>query len=434
MNAWDRIVHQLQPSVNPENFQNWLAPAQFSHIDGRSLYVSVPNESARQWLETEYLQRILDTARQLAMDFHAVVFLPGSTASPPGALATQVRFDFDQAPALNPKYTFDAFVVGSCNQFAHAAARAVATNPSRAYNPLFLYGGVGMGKTHLMQAIGRDLKSQFREMKVIYTSAEQFLTEMVTSLRYDRMTSFQERYRSVDALLVDDIQVLGSKERTQEEFFHTFNILYELGKQIVISSDSPPKDIAGLVARLRSRFEWGLIADIQAPDLETKMAILDRKSEGLGVRLPEDVRAFMATKMKSNVRELEGALIRVVAMASLNGVPINLPMAQAALKSIVAQTDRKITVDMIQRAVTEVFTLKPGQLKEKTNAKSVSYPRQIAMYIAKELTDASLPEIGRAFNGKHHTTVLHSVRKIENLRRDNPDLNRLINRIIDSFN
>ncbi len=437
MNAWNRIVHHLQQSVSAENFDNWLAPAQFSHIDGRSLYVSVPNDSAKQWLENEYQARILETARQLAMDFQSVVFLTEAPAAPivPYGPALQAQFNFDSlSPAFNPKYTFDNFVVGSCNQFAHAAARAVATNPSRAYNPLFLYGGVGMGKTHLMQAIGRELKGNFREMKVIYISAEQFLNEMVSSLRYDRMTSFQERYRSVDSLLVDDIQVLGAKERTQEEFFHTFNTLYELRKQIVISSDSPPKQISGLVDRLRSRFEWGLIADIQPPDLETKMAILDRKSDELGVRLPEDVRSFMATKMKSNVRELEGALIRLVALASLTKAEINISMAQQALKSIVAHSDRKITIDMIQRAVSEEFALKPGQLKEKTNAKTVSYPRQIAMYLAKELTDASLPEIGRFFNGKHHTTVLHSVRKIENLRCNNQDLNRLINRVIDSFN
>jgi len=260
------------------------------------------------------------------------------------------------------------------------------------------------------------------------------MNEMINSLRYDRMSSFQERYRSVDALLVDDIQVLGTKERTQEEFFHTFNALYEMGKQIVISSDCPPKEIPGLVDRLRSRFEWGLIADIQAPDLETKMAILDRNADQEGVHLPEDVRAFMATKMKSNVRELEGALIRLIALSSLTGSPISLAMAQQALKSIISQTEKKITIDMIQRVVSDEFQLKPGQLKEKTNAKVISYPRQIAMYLAKELTAASLPEIGRAFSGKHHTTVLHSVKKIEELRRSNGDLNRLIHKITDSFN
>jgi chromosomal replication initiator protein len=292
---------------------------------------------------------------------------------------------------------------------------------------------VGMGKTHLMQAIGRELKTNYRGMKVIYISCEQFINEMINSLRYDKMTSFHERFRSTDALLVDDIQMLGSKERTQEEFFHTFNTLYELQKQIVISSDCPPKEISGLVDRLRSRFEWGLIADIQPPDLETKMAILDRKAEDEGVLLPEDVRAFMATKMKGNVRELEGALIRLVALASLTSTEISIAMAQQALKSIVTHGERKITIDMIQKAVSEEFGLKPGQLKEKTNAKMISYPRQIAMYLAKELTTGSLPEIGRSFSGKHHTTVLHSVKKIDNMRRTNADLNRTLHKIIDSF-
>ena len=437
MNAWEQILRELQHRISPESYHNWLEPAQFSHIEGKSLVVSVPNSSAKRWLETEYQGQILDTARQLAMDFQTVLFVTDAPAAgaPGAALTHQTHFNFDSAAnVFNPKYTFDSFVVGSCNQFAHAAARAVATNPSRMYNPLYLYGGVGMGKTHLMQAIGRELKTNYREMKVIYISSEQFINEMISSLRYDRMTSFHERFRSVDALLVDDIQVLGSKERTQEEFFHTFNTLYELRKQLVISSDCLPKEIPGLVERLRSRFEWGLIADIQPPDLETKMAILDRKSDEEGIRLPEDVRSYMATKVKGNVRELEGALIRLVALSSLTGVEISVAMAQQALKSIVTHGDRKITIDMIQKAVTEEFGLKPGQLKEKTNAKVISYPRQIAMYLTKELTDGSLPEIGRAFSGKHHTTVLHSVKKIEALRRTNTDLNRMIHKLIDSFN
>jgi chromosomal replication initiator protein len=437
MNAWNQILRQLQNQISPESFRNWLEPTQFSHIEGKSLFVSVPNSSAKRWLETEYQNQILDTARQLAMDFQSIVFVAedgaeGATAS---GVPVQGHLNFDQAASVfNPKYTFESFVVGSCNQFAHAAARAVATNPSRMYNPLYLYGGVGMGKTHLMQAIGRELRANFHEIKVLYISSEQFMNEMIHSLRYDRMTSFHERFRSVDALLVDDIQILGTKERTQEEFFHTFNTLYELQKQIVISSDCPPKEIPGLVDRLRSRFEWGLIADIQPPDLETKMAILDRKAEEEGIHLPEDVRAFMATKMKSNVRELEGAFIRLLALSSLTGVEISLAMAQQALKSIVTQGDRKITIEMIQKAVTEEFNLKPGQLKEKTNAKMISYPRQIAMYLAKELTNCSLPEIGRAFSGKHHTTVLHSVKKIESMRRTNGDLNRTIHKLIDTFN
>jgi chromosomal replication initiator protein len=338
-----------------------------------------------------------------------------------------------QANALNQKFTFDSFVVGACNQFAHAAARSVATNPSRSYNPLFIYGGVGMGKTHLMHAIGRQLIDNFATMRVVYTSSEKFMNEMIACIRTDRMQHFHQRYREADALLIDDIQLLGNKERTQEEFFHTFNELHDHQKQIVISSDSPPKDIPGLLERLRSRFEWGLMADIQPPDLETKMAILDKKSEEEGLRLPDDVRTFMASKTKSNVRELEGALVKLMAYSSLTGTPINLQMATQVLKHLVHVQDRKVTIDAIQKGVAERFQIKQSQLKEKSNTKKVVYPRQVAMYLVKELTDASLPEIGRAFGGKHHTTVIHSISKIEQLRQSDPDLNRLLHSLMDSL-
>jgi chromosomal replication initiator protein len=335
--------------------------------------------------------------------------------------------------ALNPKFTFGSFVVGACNQFAHAAAEAVATNPSRSYNPLFIYGWVGMGKTHLMHAIGRALMDKHGSMRVIYTSSERFMNEMIACIRTERMGQFHQRYREADVLLVDDIQVLGNKERTQEEFFHTFNELHDHQKQIVISSDSPPKDIPGLVERLRSRFEWGLLADIQPPDLETKMAILDKKAEIEGVKLPDDVRTFMASKTKSNVRELEGALVKLIAYSSLTGTPINLPMAQQVLKHLVHVQDRKVSIDAIQKGVAERFQIKQVQLKEKSNTKKIVYPRQVAMYLVKELTDASLPEIGRAFGGKHHTTVIHSINKIEQSRHNDPDLNRLLQSLMDSL-
>ena len=324
-------------------------------------------------------------------------------------------------------------MVGACNQFAHAAARSVATNPSRSYNPLFLYGGVGMGKTHLMHAIGRELIDKFGAMRIIYTSSERFMNEMIACIRTERMQQFHQRYREADVLLVDDIQLLGNKERTQEEFFHTFNELHDHQKQIVISSDSPPKEIPGLVERLRSRFEWGLMADIQPPDLETKMAILDKKAEAEGVKLPDDVRTFMASKTKSNVRELEGALVKLIAYSSLTGTPINLQMAQQVLKHLVHVQDRKVTIDSIQKAVAERFQIKQSQLKEKSNTKKVVYPRQVAMYLVKELTDASLPEIGRAFGGKHHTTVIHSINKIEKARHTDPELNRLLHSLMDSL-
>jgi len=290
-----------------------------------------------------------------------------------------------------------------------------------------------MGKTHLMHAIGRDLMTSFGAMKIVYTSSERFMNEMIAAIRNEKMSSFHHRYREADVLLIDDIQLLGTKERTQEEFFHTFNQLHDAQKQIVISSDSPPKDIPGLLDRLRSRFEWGLMADIQPPDLETKMAILDKKAEAVGVRLPDEVRTFMASKTKSNVRELEGALVRLVAYSSLTDSKITLQMAHQILKNLVHVQDRRVTIDSIQKAVAEKFSIRQAQIKEKSNTKKVVFPRQIAMYLVKELTNASLPEIGRAFGGKHHTTVLHSINKIEKERQTNPDLNRLIQSLMDSL-
>jgi chromosomal replication initiator protein len=334
--------------------------------------------------------------------------------------------------SLNPKFTFESYVVGSSNQFAAAAARSVAMNPSRSYNPLFIYGGVGMGKTHLMHAIGRSLVMQGK-LKVVYTSSERFTNEVVTGIRLERMAQFRHRYRSADVLLIDDIQLLGNKERTQEEFFHTFNELHDHQKQIVISSDSPPKDIPGLVERLRSRFEWGLMADIQPPDLETKMAILDKKAEQEGVTLPDEVRTLIASRTKSNVRELEGALVKLVAFSSITGAPITLPMAQQVLKNLLHAQERRVTIDAIQKGVADKFSMKQSQLKEKSNAKAVVFPRQVAMYLVKELTAASLPEIGRAFGGKHHTTVMHSIDKIAKQKQSDPDLNRILHSLIDSF-
>jgi chromosomal replication initiator protein len=284
-----------------------------------------------------------------------------------------------------------------------------------------------------MHAIGRALCEHFAGMRIIYTSSERFMNEMISCIRTDRMQQFHQRYRQADALLVDDIQLLGNKERTQEEFFHTFNALHDGQKQIVISSDAPPKDIPGLLERLRSRFEWGLMADIQPPDLETKMAILDKKAEGEGIALPDDVRSFMASKTKSNVRELEGALVKLVAYSSLTNTPINLQMAQQVLKHLVQSQERRITIDSIQKAVAERFNIKQSQLKEKSNTHKIVFPRQVAMYLVKELTNASLPEIGRAFGGKHHTTVLHSIHKIEEDRRNDPDLNRMLHSLMDSL-
>ncbi|HLK66271.1 MAG TPA: chromosomal replication initiator protein DnaA [Bryobacteraceae bacterium] len=434
MNFWDQILAALEQSVSQESYQNWLKGTAYVGMDGETLLVSVPDRETRTWLETEYAGMIRSTILNLQLPVRHVSY---ESLAPRGVLnqaLAAVDGELESgAGALNPKFTFGSFVVGACNQFAHAAARSVATNPSRSYNPLFLYGGVGMGKTHLMHAIGRELMDKFGSMRVIYTSSERFMNEMIACIRTERMQQFHQRYREADVLLIDDIQVLGNKERTQEEFFHTFNELHDHQKQIVISSDSPPKDIPGLLERLRSRFEWGLLADLQPPDLETKMAILDKKSQAEGVTLPDDVRTFMASKTKSNVRELEGALIKLMAYSSLTGTPIHLQMAQQVLKHLVHVQDRRVTIDAIQRAVADRFQIKPAQLKEKSNTKKVVYPRQVAMYLVKELTEASLPEIGRAFGGKHHTTVIHSVNKIEQSRTHDAELNRLLHSLMDSL-
>jgi len=432
MNPWDQIKQQLEATLSPEGYQNWVSRSTFRQLASGVLQVSVPNAESKAWLETEYADHIVAVIRKLSLPVQTVLYEFATASRQQNGDAER---DEPESPIsqLNPRFTFDTFVVGACNQFAHAAARSVATNPSRSYNPLFLYGGVGMGKTHLMHAIGRALMSNSAGMRILYTSSERFTNEVVSGIRMERMPQLRQRYRSADVLLIDDIQLLGNKERTQEEFFHTFNELHDNQKQIVISSDSPPKDIPGLLERLRSRFEWGLMADIQPPDLETKMAILDKKAEIEGFRLPEDVRTFIATKTKSNVRELEGALVKLVAYSSLTGAAINLPMAQQVLKHLTHAQDRRVTIDTIQKAVAEKYGIKQSQLKEKSNTKTIVRPRQVAMFLVKELTTASLPEIGRSFGGKHHTTVIHSINKIERQRQSDPDLNRLLHSLMDSL-
>jgi chromosomal replication initiator protein len=438
MNPWDRIKHELEAKLSPESYQNWIGRTFFARLEGSTLSVTAPDESTKRWLESEYAGQVVLIARQLSLGIERVEYELANAShnysqNQASRMAEPVELDPPPVSQLNQKFSFDSFVVGACNQFAHAAARSVATNPSRSYNPLFIYGGVGMGKTHLMHAIGRALIDNHASMRIIYTSSERFMNDMITCIRLDRMPQFHDRYRSADVLLVDDIQLIGNKDRTQEEFFHTFNELHDHQKQIVISSDAPPKEIPGLIDRLRSRFEWGLMADIQPPDLETKMAILDKKAGAEGINLPEDVRTFMATKTKSNVRELEGALIKLIAYSSLTGSAINLTMAQQVLRHLVHAQDRKITIDSIQKGVADRYGIRQNQLKEKSNTKKIVLPRQVAMFLVKELTTASLPEIGRAFGGKHHTTVLHSIKKIEQLRQVDPELNRIIHALIDSL-
>ena len=336
--------------------------------------------------------------------------------------------------SLNPKCSFQTFVVGSCNQFAHAAALAVAEAPGKTYNPLYVYGGVGLGKTHLMHAIGHAIKERNRYLRLSYISAERFMNELINAIRYDKTQTFREKYRSIDVLLMDDIQFMAGKERTQEEFFHTFNALYDGQKQIVITSDCPPREIPTLEERLHSRFEWGLIADIEPPDLETKVAILKRKADLDGVALPDDVAFFIASKVKSNIRELEGSLVRLIAISSLRGLPISKMLAQDAIRNI-AEDDQPvgITIEQIQRAVAAHYKLRVDDLKSKNNSRQIAVPRQVAMYLCKRLTKHSFPEIGRDFGGKHHTTVIHSVEKIEALVSKDQNFHRVVSDIMDNL-
>jgi chromosomal replication initiator protein len=455
-NPWVRILDALEKKVNRHSYDTWLKPTRYSHASNGVLFVRIPTAEFRH-VGDKYADLIQEAVDVLGLGYEDVKFVtaeddpsntpirhngglsahspsggPGPQAAP-GLHAAQTRFDWDSAAQLNPRYTFDAFVIGSGNQFAHAACQAVAERPSKAYNPLFLYGGVGMGKTHLMQAIGHEIKRRAPQAAICYVSSEKFTNEMINSLRYDKMISFRDKFRTVDVLLIDDIQFLAQKERTQEEFFHTFNALHESMKQLVIASDRPPKELAEFEDRLRSRFEWGLIADIQPPDLETKVAILQKKAEQERVTLPTDVALFIASNIRSNVRELEGALIRLVAHSSLIGAEITLPYTQQVLKNFIDSQARKVTIESIQKAVAEQFGLRLVEIKAKNNSRSIVYPRQIAMYLAKHLTEASLPEIGRQFGGKHHTTVLHSVDKIEGVRKDDKDLNRLLNKLTEQL-
>jgi chromosomal replication initiator protein len=437
VDLWEEIKQHLASAVTAEGFENWVSKTSFLRTEGQTLWVTVPDEATRIWMESEYGGQVAAAIRTVRAPVMKVVYVAAALDSSHapgknGTLTEPLNFDVSH---LNPRHTFDSFVVGSCNQLAHAAAWSVATQPSKKFNPLFMYGGTGLGKTHLLQAIGRQLSASFAGLRVVYTSSERFMNFMVQSLKADRMQSFQRYFRTADVLLVDDVHNLAGRERTQEEFFYTFNELHEHDKQIVLTSDSPPKVTTGLVERLRSRFEWGLMVDLQSPDLETRMAILDKKAEIDGLELPENVRVYIAARSKTNVRELESALIKLSAYSSMTGEPISLGMAEQVLRHIGHghSPGRRISIESIIRAVGEKFGLQPAQLKIKSNERKIAYPRQIAMYLTKELTAASLPEIGRAFGGKHHTTVLHSIQKIETLRMKDADLNTMIQSVSDSL-
>jgi chromosomal replication initiator protein len=443
-NLWDQVLSRVENKVNRHTFYTWFKPTAFLADDGSALRIRVPNGLFCDWLTRHYSTVLNESLAELGRSGTTVSFVTGDAPAEVGPAVRDVPLlteaelaatDSEEGPtgSLAPRYSFDTFVVGPSNQFAHAACRAVAEAPSRSYNPLFIYGGVGLGKTHLMHAIGHYVLNHLKSLKLTYISSERFMNEMINAVRYDRVLDFRERYRSVDVLLVDDIQFLAGKEGTQTEFFHTFNALYDSQKQIVISSDCPPHEIPSLEERLRSRFEWGLIADIQSPDLETKVAILKKKAENEGIFLPDPVAIYIAGKIKSNVRELEGSLIRLIAYASLTGRDISLPLAQDVLRNVLQHDDRAVTIDNIQKFVSDYYQLKHGELKSRNNSKSVAMPRQIAMYLCKNLTNASLPEIGKSFGGKHHSTVIHSIRKIEDLRKRDGDFNTLINSFLESF-
>ena len=442
-NVWTDILLRVETKVNRYSFYTWFKPTAFIEEADQTVRVRVPNPLFRDWLTKHYAGVISEAITEIKRDGMQIAFvIDGETVkqvTPPPASATTAPEQEPPIPrgppprGLNPRYTFDTFVVGSSNQFAQAASQAVAEAPSRSYNPLFLYGGVGLGKTHLMHAIGQYMLEHAPSLKLTYISSERFMNEMINAVRYDRILDFRERYRSMDVLLVDDIQFLAGKEGTQTEFFHTFNSLYDAQKQIVISSDCPPHQIPSLEERLRSRFEWGLIADIQPPDLETKVAILKKKAGAEAVPLPDDVALYIAGRIKSNVRELEGSLIRLIAYASLTGSKISLPLAQDVLRNLLDRDDQPVTIEMIQRFIANYYQLKVADLKSRNNAKAVTLPRQIAMYLCKNLTNASLPQIGRSFGGKHHSTVIHSIRKIQERCRKDREFNTLVNSFLQSF-
>jgi len=462
-NVWGKILHSLKGRLNQQTLDTWFAPIQFESLDSSQhvIHLRAPNEVVKDWVVSNYGKVLAESLNELRLSGYSVgwvvgkgsdwvpehVTLPQSssqnliidnieTAVASSAVVTinEPADSTRSIPSLSSKYTYESFVVGSCNQFAHAASLAVAEAPGRTYNPLYLYGGVGLGKTHLMHACGHAIKTRNQHLKLCYISSEHFMNDLINAIRYDKTQSFREKYRSVDVLLIDDVQFMAGKERTQEEFFHTFNSLYDQQKQIVISSDCPPREIPTLEERLHSRFEWGLIADIEPPDLETKIAILKRKADLIGVPLPDDVAMMIAGRVKSNIRELEGSLIRLIAIASLRGEPISKTLAQDAIRNIAKEEESGVvTIQQIQKLVASTYKLSNEELISKNNARYISHPRQIAMYLCKHLTKHSYPEIGRAFGGKHHTTVMHSVEKIEALVATDETLQRLISELSESL-
>ena len=422
---WTRLRQQLEVSLDPEELATWFSPLEVHTEDDHRLVLSAPNEHFVHTLEQSYRPAIDRALDALGSERVEVLFTVETDEQLPDR-------EPPQSHQFDPRYRFENFVVGNSNQFCHAAARAVAEGPSTSYNPLFLYGGVGLGKTHLMHAIGQHILEHHSELRVIYVPTEQFVNELINSIRFDRMQQFRERYRTIDVLLIDDIQFIANKERTQEEFFHTFNALYTNQKQIILSSDSSPRNIPTLEERLRSRFEWGLIADITPPELETKVAILRRKAAVEDLDVPDEVNLFIAQNVKTNIRELEGMLNRVVAFSSLTGRAISLELAKDTLKDILPH-DKTVGPADIIKFVSRHYGLKVSEIKSRNNSKHIAFPRQVAMYLCKQLTPLSFPDIGKQFNGKHHSTVMYSVEKIDELRSKETEIDRTIQGLIDHF-
>lgn len=444
---WEAILGEVKKDVPARSFQIWLRPTRQDHLADGTLYIAVPGAEFQRAGERfgPQIERAIQGLR-LETEVRAVKFIAagaGAAAAPVvGATEApqQRRLDFEATSnSLNPRYTFETFVVGGANQFAHAAAKAAANRPGKAYNPLFLYGGVGMGKTHLMQAVGHQARAGDPRLRIEYVTAERFVNDMIGALMNNQTLAFRDRYRGFDVLLIDDIQFIANKERMQEEFFHTFNALHAAEKQIVVSSDRPPRELPQLEERLRSRFESGLITDLQPPDLETRIAILKKKAAAERSAHPQtpeltpEIAEFIAGKIKSNVRELEGALVRLLAYCSLKNLPMTPAVAQEALRHLIDEQRRKVDIEGIAKTVAEHFSLRVADLKTRNNSQPIVYPRQIGMFLAKKLTGASLPEIARFYGGKHHSTVLHSIRKIEAARQQEPDLDRLLGLLEDKL-
>lgn len=435
---WNNALANIEKKISKPSFDTWLKSTKAHSLQGDTLVVKAPNEFARDWLEERYSQLISGILYDITGEELGVKFIiPQNQREeevdlplPPKKKKLEEEQPELPLTMLNPKYTFDTFVIGSGNRFAHAASLAVAEAPAKAYNPLFIYGGVGLGKTHLMHAIGHYVLDHNPSAKVVYLSSEKFTNEFINSIRDNKAGDFRDKYRNVDVLLIDDIQFLAGKEQTQEEFFHTFNTLHEESKQIIISSDRPPKEIPTLEDRLRSRFEWGLITDITPPDLETRIAILRKKAKAEGLDIPNEVMLYIANQIDSNIRELEGALIRVVAYSSLINKDINADLAAEALKDIIPSSKPKvITIHEIQRVVGEHFNVKLEDFKAKKRTKSVAFPRQIAMYLSRELTDFSLPKIGEEFGGRDHTTVIHAHEKISKMLQSDSQFEKQLKEI-----